>query len=360
MNQDYYFMNIALELAQKGMGTVSPNPMVGAVVVKNGLIVGKGYHQKSGADHAEIIALKQAGLQARSSTMYVTLEPCNHFGKTPPCTLAIIKSGVKRVVFSMNDPNRFVSGSGERELNNNGIKTLSGVLENEARRLNEVYLKFITTGVPFVTLKLAVTLDGKVSDTEGNSRWITNHDTRTFVHALRSSSDAVMVGSGTVKADNPLLNSRNVNGRNPLKVIVDSYLSVPTDSRVFSDGNVIVAVTDKADQKKAEELTSRGIEVLYFNSYDKRVPLGELIVKLAERNVSSVLCEGGPRLAASLVNEKLVDKFIFTVAPKILGKGLSAFDGLNINNIGDALCLKNIENKYFGGDTVITGYPEIV
>lgn len=358
MNQDYLFMNLALELAQKGMGAVSPNPMVGAVVVKNGMIVGKGYHQKAGTDHAEVIALKQAGNQANSSTLYVTLEPCSHFGKTPPCTKAIIKSGIKRVVFSMNDPNKLVSGSGERELIKNGIETLSGILENEARSLNEVYLKYITTGMPFLTLKLAVTLDGKVSDTEGNSRWITNHNTRTFVHAIRAVSDAIMVGSGTIKADNPLLDARNVNGRNPLKVIVDSSLSVPLDSKVFLDNNVIVAVTEKADQKKVKTLTAQGIEVMFLDSDCGRVSLLELIKKLGERNITSILCEGGPGLAASLVNEKLVDKFIFTIAPKILGNGLSAFNGLNINKIGDVLCLKNIENKFIDGDTIITGYPE--
>ena len=355
---DISFMSLALELAEKGRGWVSPNPMVGAIVVRDSEIVGKGYHKKAGSDHAEIIALKNAADKARGAALYVNMEPCCHFGKTPPCTDAIIKSGIIRVVASMIDINPLVNGSGFKSLQKNNIETVVGILDNRAKKLNESYIKFIRRKIPFLTLKLAISLDGKIAAPDGNSKWITGPETRKRIHQLRSWSDAVLVGIGTVLADDPMLTVHDIKGLNPLRVIVDSRLRTPKDAKVLLGKNVVIATTNKTDEKKLSLFSKRGIEIWKFDSKNGRVPLYEVLRKLGENNITSLLCEGGSILASSLLKEKLVDKIIFAIAPKILGSGYDAVKGLDIKSLDDAMCLKDVDVETIGDDVVITGYPE--
>ena len=364
---DIHFMSLALDLAEKGRGSVSPNPMVGAVIVRDGEIVGKGYHQKAGTSHAEIIALEEAGDRARGATIYINMEPCCHYGKTPPCSDAIIESGISRVVASMTDINPLVNGCGFANLHMKNVETIVGILEERANKLNEAYIKFIQTKIPFVTLKLATTLDSKIAAPDGKSKWITGPEARKRVHALRSWSDAVMIGSGTLLADDPLLTVRDAEGSNPVRVIVDSNLKIPENANVLKDtavnselaGNkVIIAATRNIDREKLSRLNALGAHVWEFDSADGLVPLSQLFAKLGENNVTSVLCEGGSTLASSLLKEKLVDKIIFNVAPKLLGCGFDAVKDLNIDNLDSAICLKKIDVETLGDDIVITGYPE--
>jgi len=355
---DKHFMSLALDLAEEGRGITSPNPMVGALVVRDGQIVGKGYHRKAGSDHAEIIALREASENARGATMYVTMEPCCHHGKTPPCTEAIIKSGITRVVSAMVDVNPLVFGGGFSSLQQNNIETVVGILEDKAQKLNEAYMKFIKKKIPFVTLKLAVTLDGKIADSNGKSKWITGTETKKRVHLLRSWSDAVMIGVETLLADDPMLTVREVKGYNPLRVIIDSRLRTPGDSKVLLDKNVIIASTNRADEKKLSSFIESGIEIWKFDSRNGRVPVLEVLKKLGERDITSLLCEGGGKLAATLLNERLADKVIFAVAPKILGNGYDAVKDLDIESLDDAICLNDTEVETLGNDIIIIGYPE--
>ncbi|MHB9028538.1 MAG: bifunctional diaminohydroxyphosphoribosylaminopyrimidine deaminase/5-amino-6-(5-phosphoribosylamino)uracil reductase RibD [Candidatus Latescibacterota bacterium] len=354
---DRCFMALALELAEKGRGYTSPNPMVGAVLVREGVIVGRGYHMRAGEDHAEVIALREAGDQAAGATLYVTMEPCCHHGKTPPCSDAVIRSGVLRVVAAMTDPNPKVCGGGFARLAHSGVGFVTGVLEERARKLNEAYIKYITSGIPYVTLKLAVTLDGKIAARDGSSKWITGPEARKRTHLLRAWSDAVMVGSGTVLADDPQLTVRDAGGRNPLRVVLDSRLRVPAGARVFSDNRVIVATAASADPDKTAELERRGVEVWRIGS-EGRIPLSETLARLGSRQITSILCEGGGALASSLVKEKLADKLALFMAPKLLGNGIDAFGDIGVSSIGEALTLREMETESIGDDVLVTGYPE--
>jgi len=355
---DKHYMSLALDLAEKGRGQSSPNPMVGAIIVRNSQIVGKGYHRKAGSEHAEVIALREAGENARGATMYVTMEPCCHHGKTPPCTDKIIKSGITRVVAAMMDINPLVYGGGFKNLQQNNIETRVGILENKALKLNEAYIKFIQKRIPFVTLKLAVTLDGKIADSNGKSKWITGPETQKRVHLLRSWSDAVMIGVETLLADDPMLTVREIKGYNPLRVIIDSRLRTPRDSKVLLDKNVVIASTNRADEKKLTSFIESGIEIWKFDSRNGRVPVLEVLKKLGKRDITSLLCEGGGILAATLLNERLADKVIFAVAPKILGNGYDAVKGLDNESLDDAICLNDTEVETLGNDVIITGYPD--
>ncbi|MFC1692991.1 bifunctional diaminohydroxyphosphoribosylaminopyrimidine deaminase/5-amino-6-(5-phosphoribosylamino)uracil reductase RibD [Candidatus Latescibacterota bacterium] len=358
IERDIYFMSRALSLAEKGRGTASPNPMVGAVVVRDGIIVGQGYHRKAGEGHAEVIALREAGEEARGATLYVTMEPCCHHGKTPPCTDAICESGIKRVVSAIKDENPVICGRGFAHLREKNIETAVGVLEDRARKLNESYLKYITRRIPFVTLKLAMTLDGRIADSRGKSKWITGPGTRKHVHLMRSWSDAVMVGVGTVLADNPSLTVRDVEGTNPLRVILDSRLDTPPDAQVAADSNVIIATTELADETRLASFKENGIEVMICDARNERVSVSSLLRKLGEREITSVLCEGGGILAATLFLERLVDKVVFTVAPKILGSGTNAFENIGVDCLDNAVVIKDKEVELIGDDIIITGYPE--
>ncbi len=354
---DIEFMRIALELAQKGHGSTSPNPMVGAVIVRDGKIVGSGWHMRAGSDHAEVIALREAGGLARGATLYVTMEPCCHHGKTPPCSDAVIRGGIRRVVAAMTDPNPQVCGRGFEQLRRHDIEIVSGVLEADARRLNETYLTWIVTGRPFVTLKLAITLDGKIAARDGSSKWITGPEARGRVHQLRAWSDAVMVGSGTVLADDPQLTVREAEGHDPLRVVLDSRLRIPASARVFSGPGAILVTSESADPEQVIRLTSRGVEVLRLGDRG-RIPLAGVLEELGRRRITSVLCEGGGTLAGTLIREKLVDKIALFVAPKLLGSGLDAFGDIGAASIGDALAVRDMETERLGVDLLITGRPE--
>src|SRR3990167_17838 len=285
MNDKEYYMGIAILLARKGIGWTSPNPAVGAVIVKGGKIIGKGYHKRIGLCHAEINALKEAGARTNGGEMYVTLEPCNHFGKTPPCTDAIIKAGIKKVFVGMKDPNPLVSGKGIKRLLNAGIKVETGMLEEKCRYINEPYIKYMKTRAPFVTLKLASTLDGKIASAAGDSKWITGEAARRFAHRMRAEADAVMVGIGTVLKDNPELTTRLVKGKDPVRIVVDSKLRIPVNARVLNKkrGSIIIATTKKRGQgtgvrgQKIKKIEATGAEVLALTSKTGEVDLNALM-----------------------------------------------------------------------------------
>ncbi len=352
---DRRFMAIALELAEKGRGATSPNPMVGAVVVSDGVITGRGYHKRAGEDHAELIALREAGEQARGAALYMTMEPCCHYGKTPPCSDAVIRSGVRRVVAAMTDPNPKVCGGGFSRLRQSGIEVAENVLEERARKLNEAYIHYIQTGRPFVILKLAITLDGRIAARDGSSRWITGPEARKRAHLFRAWSDAIIVGSGTALTDNPRLTVRDAEGRDPLRVVLDSRLRTPPEARIFENRNVIVATTEAAPHEKAAEFERRGIEVWRIGA-EHHIPLSGLLIRLGERQITTALCEGGGALATSLLRENLTDKLALFIAPKLLGDGLSAFGDIGVMSIGGAIPLKEMEIERIG--LLVTGYPE--
>jgi diaminohydroxyphosphoribosylaminopyrimidine deaminase/5-amino-6-(5-phosphoribosylamino)uracil reductase len=355
---DKRYMRMALRLARKGAGRTSPNPMVGAVVVRGGKIVGAGYHRKAGGDHGEVVALKRAGADARGATLYLNLEPCSHYGRTPPCTLAIIQAGVKRIVAGMADPNPLVSGSGIRKLRQAGIEVRVGVLEEECRRLNEAFSKYITRRLPFVILKIAASLDGKIATSSGDSRWITGPAARRRVHEMRNRVDAVMVGIGTVLADNPRLTCRIPGGRDPRRIILDSRLRIPLTARVLHErGKTVIVAGSRAATKKLRALEKLGAEVWRFPLRNGGVPLQSVLKKMAERGMASVMIEGGAATAARALAEKAVDKICFFYAPKIVGgNGVSMIGGLGIRKMNRSRHVKNLEGEKVGQDLLVTGY----
>lgn len=367
MPDDKTFMQRALTLAAKGKGRTSPNPMVGAVIVKNNKIIASGYHKKAGTPHAEIRALKKAGAKAGGATLYVNLEPCCHTEKkTPPCTRAIIKAGIKKVVTAMIDPNPKVSGRGIRELQNAGIETRAGIMRTEAERLNEEFIKFITKKEPFVILKIAQSLDGKIATAKGESKWITGEDARKYVHKLRNEVDAVLVGIGTVKKDNPSLTCRIKGGRNPFRVIVDSALRLPLNAKVLKhkDGKTIIATISPkkflADyQKKISLLRNRGVQIL-ITKKDKNgmVNLKSLMKELAKLDISSVMIEGGSAINASALSSGIVDKIMMFTASKIIGgtDAVPSFGGKSLSVLSAAKTLRNTSIKSIGNDILIEGY----
>jgi diaminohydroxyphosphoribosylaminopyrimidine deaminase/5-amino-6-(5-phosphoribosylamino)uracil reductase len=361
---DEEYMRLALQLAKRGAGRTSPNPMVGAVVVKGTTIVGRGYHHRAGEPHAEVLALRQAGEKARGATLYLNLEPCDHFGRTPPCTLSIIDSGIKRVVAGMKDPNPLVSGRGIRRLRRAGIKVEVGVLGEECRELNAPFCKYITARSPFVTLKAAVSLDGKVATKSGDSRWISSEVSRTYVHRLRSVMDAVMVGIGTVLKDDPLLNVRlpgSKKNHHPLRVIVDSRLRIPFDSRIVrtaGEYRTLVATTRAASISRIERLKKARLEVIVVKSDAVgRVNLRALVRELGRRGILSILLEGGPTLNASALREKVIDRVLTFMAPKIIGgeKAPGMIGGDGVSRIRDAVPLNILKIKLMGSDLMIEG-----
>src|SRR3990170_1760168 len=315
------FMRLAIKLAEKGFGRTSPNPVVGSVVVKNGKIIGRGYHQDAGLPHAEVNALQDAGKKAQGSTLYVTLEPCAHFGRTSPCVTAIIKAGVKKVVIGSIDPNPKVRGKGIRTLEKNKIEVIKDVLRDECLSLNEAYVKYITKKTPFVILKLATTLDGKIATSIGDSKWITSLESRRYAHRLRSLVDCVMVGSGTILKDDPALTVRLIKGKNPARAILDSGLRIPVKAKIFASHNerVFIFTSANANKNKIRLLEEKGAEVIKVNQSKDGLSIKGVLRELGKRGVTSVLIEGGARVAASALKEGAVDKAIFIVAPKIIG-----------------------------------------
>ena len=354
-------MRRALELAVKGRGRTSPNPMVGAVIVKGGRIVGEGFHRRAGSAHAEINALRRAGSRARGADLYVTLEPCCHEGRTPPCVDAISAAGVKRVFVGTRDPNPLVNGRGMRALRASGVEVKIGLLGSECRVLGRAYEKFVTAGRPFVTAKAAVTLDGKIAAAGGESRWISNAKARRYVHELRRSSDAVMVGVGTALADDPSLTVR-LPGRSEQRttaIVVDSLLRVPDGLKLMKrgPGELIVLTTTAAPAQRAKALKGMGHEVIAVDpTEDGRVDMAKALAALGELGICSVLVEGGGQLMSDLVSKRLIDRIAVCVAPKFLGGGgADLFPDLSVEGMDAAVELKDVSLKLFGDNVIVEG-----
>ncbi len=359
---DEKYMRMALRLAEKANGRTSPNPMVGAVVVKHGHVVGRGYHRKAGEPHAEAIALKKAGPAAKGATLYVTLEPCSHTNKrTPPCTPLVIRSGVKRVVTAMIDPNPRVSGGGIRTIRKSGIELVTGVLGAEARKLNEAFIKHVTTKMPFVTLKIAQTLDGKIATASGESKWITSEEAREEGRRLRDINDAILVGINTVLTDDPSLTTRIPGGRDPIRVIVDSRLRMPLNAKVLiqkSPAKTMIATLSNVPESKIKKLQNIGVGVLTIKSAHGRVDLQDLMKKLGKKDIMSVLIEGGAEVNASALKSNIVDKIVMFIAPTIMtGKdSLCSIGGISPKALDSAIKLHNVTSRFVGQDLMIEGY----
>lgn len=359
------YMEQALSLARLALGQVSPNPAVGVVVVSDGVVVGQGYTQLPGSYHAEVVALKQAGDRARGGTMDVTLEPCCHYGRTPPCTKAIIAAGIAEIHLAMLDPNPLVSGRGKEELEREGIRVYVGEHEEAARQINEAYIKFITTGLPFVTAKFAVSLDGKIATKSGDSKWISGSEARRYVHNLRYTTDAIMAGVNTVLADDPQLTARSGGGRGgaarvqPLRVIVDSKGRTPLTAQVFSQpGKTLLAVGRSITPEEKTALTQTGVEILELPSEEGRVDVKKLLKTLGEREITSVLVESGGTLLGSLFDYRLVDKVIAFIAPIIIGgkEAKTAVAGKGVDKVVDSIRLERVSLEKFGDDLMVSGY----
>ena len=359
------YMEQALSLAKLALGQVSPNPAVGALIVKNSDVVGRGYTQPPGSSHAEVVALEQAGKAARGSTMYVTLEPCCHYGRTPPCSSAIVAAGITEVHMAMLDPNPLVSGRGKDELETAGIKTFVGGHKQEAKDINEAYFKFITTGIPFVTAKYAMSLDGKIATYSGDSKWISSEKARHYAHNLRYTSDAIMAGVNTVLADNPHLTARCCGGRGgtvkkqPLRVIIDGRGRTPLTAHIFNEpGETLLALGRPIKPGEAEAFTQSGAELLELPLTEGYVDLEKLLRVLGERKITSVLVEGGSILLGSMFDRGLVDKVVVFIAPIIIGgeKAKTAVAGQGVDKVVDSFKLKRVNVERFGQDIMVSGY----
>ena len=341
---DEQYMKIALGLASRGEGWTSPNPMVGAVIVRDGTILGKGYHRRFGGAHAEINAIDDASGPIEGATIYVTLEPCSHHGKTPPCVDRIIEEEAARVVVGSIDPNPLVSGRGIRRLRDHGIEVKAGILERECKALNEKFFTFMKTGMPFVTLKYAQTLDGRIASSTGHSRWISSEPSLRFAHRLRGQHDAVLVGIGTVAADDPDLRVRLVRGRNPLRVVIDPSLRISPDARVLDNqdaARTLVAAGSPCEEGRLSALKKGGIEVAVIEKNGAgALDLKALLLELGRRQISSILVEGGAGVITSFVRAALFDRMIVITAPKIVGRGIEAIDDLGITRMDNSINLR--------------------
>ncbi|ADL12941.1 bifunctional diaminohydroxyphosphoribosylaminopyrimidine deaminase/5-amino-6-(5-phosphoribosylamino)uracil reductase RibD [Acetohalobium arabaticum] len=364
-NRDIDYMRLALDLAAKGRGRTSPNPMVGAVIVKDGEIVGQGYHHAAGKPHAEVNALQDAADKTEDATVYVTLEPCSHYGKTPPCTKALIGAGVSRVVAAMKDPNPKVAGRGLQKLADAGIEVESGLLEEEAKELNEAFIKYITTERPFVILKNAMTLDGKIATKTGDSKWISGEESRRYVHRLRDEVDGILVGIGTVLSDNPRLTTRlpEQDGQDPIRIVLDSRLEIPLDSNLVtqeSEAKTVVAAAETADEEKAAKLEEAGVEVIFLPDKQGRIDLDSLLAELGRMEIMSLLVEGGSRINTSFLFTELVDKILYFIAPKLIGgsEAVQAVGGQGVDKVADGIELGDYELSTIGNDILIVGYPD--
>ncbi len=361
---DQYFMRVALDLAVKTKGWTSPNPMVGAVIVrgsgKRGRVIAKGWHQRCGADHAEIMALKKAGQRARGARMYVTLEPCFHFGRTPPCVDQIIRSGIQEVIIAMVDPNPLTCGKSIAKLRRAGIKVRLGILRSDAKMLNEVFIKYMRTRMPFVAAKCGQTIDGKIATVTGQSKWITSSAARQYARRIRDEFDAICVGVNTVLKDNPRLDGMRPTQR-LLKIVLDSSLRTPLTARLFfgaSWARCLLAVTKKASGRRVQEFRRKGIRVVVCPSKEGRVDLKWLLKALAKEEITSILMEGGARIIGQALKERLIDKFYIYVAPKIIGdqNALSAVTGMPTAHVNRAVCLKRVHVQTIGPDILIIAY----
>jgi len=358
---DEQYMRQALTIAQYAVGRTSPNPLVGAVIVADGRVVGQGWHRQAGTPHAEINALAQAGELAQGATMYVTLEPCSHYGRTPPCADALIAANIKKVVIAMNDPNPLVAGRGIKKLRDAGIEVIENVLTAEAAAINEIFIKYISTQMPFVALKSAMSIDGKIAAHTGHSQWITGPQSRERVQKLRDCYDAILVGIGTVLADNPRLTTRLPEiGKNPIRIIIDSMARTPLTAHVVTDGlaPTIIAVTGAAPQERIKALQACGVEVLVINDKQGSVDLRSLFKTLAGRSIASILIEGGAGINASVLTENLVDKIYWFIAPKIIGGqgALGPVGGQGVADVNDAYFFEDMNIEPIGQDILISAY----
>lgn len=361
--RDAHYMRLALELAKKAQGETWPNPMVGAVVVRSGKIVGRGFHKKAGLPHAEAIALKQAGRLSRGATLYVTLEPCAHFGRTPPCARAIYAAGIRRVVAAMTDPNPKTLRRGLRWLKGRGIQTAVGVLEEESRRINRPFITRVTLQRPFVTVKVAQSLDGKIATKSGRSQWISSPQARRWAQRLRGRMDAILVGVETILKDDPRLTLRTskvaprTSKKQPLKVVLDSKLRTPPMARIFdSRTSVLIATTRAASRSREKKLRQSGAEVMRFPTKAGKTDLRALLRELSFREVTQLLIEGGGEVVASAFSAKAVDRIAFVVAPILIGgrEAPTAFEGEGIASLHQAIRLRNVEVQTLGPDLLVT------
>ena len=355
-------MRRALELAERGRALVSPNPMVGAVVVRDGEVLGEGWHRGPGTPHAEVVALEAAGERARGATLYVTLEPCAHFGRTPPCAPRVVEAGIQRLVVATGDPNPQVDGRGLEISREGGVSTEVGLLASEAARQNEAFIKHIRTGTPWVTLKMAASLDGKVAARDGSSRWITGEAAREDVHRMRAGADAILVGAGTAFRDDPELTVRldRYEGRQPVRVVIDGRGIMPPTHKLFTDGAAptLVATTEGAPREVRDAWRDAGAEVLVLDDAGSAlIPLDSLLSELGKRDVQHVLCEGGPTLAWQLVSGGLVDRAVLFLAPVLIGgaDAPSLLMGAGSGSIGDALRFEIEEITRVGDDLKVVG-----
>lgn len=365
MNLDEYYMQLALDLAESARGKTNPNPLVGAIIVKDGVIAGTGIHRKAGEPHAEVHAFRMAGEYAKGATLYVTLEPCSHFGKTPPCANLVKDSGVSRVVVAMQDPNPEVAGRGIELIRNAGIDVKVGVLEEKAKRLNERFIHNMLTNRPFVISKFAMTLDGKLATHTGHSKWITGDQARYTVHQLRNEVDAILVGIGTVLADNPSLTTRlpNENGKNPIRVILDSELRTPLDANVVNtnEAKTIIVTSEHVDESKLTALQEKHVEFIFVLKTETGLNLDVLLTELYKKGITDVLVEGGAEINASFLRAGLINKYLVYIAPKLLGgrHSLTPFTGYDVDRMDEALNVTFEKVDKIGDDLCITAYPKL-
>jgi diaminohydroxyphosphoribosylaminopyrimidine deaminase/5-amino-6-(5-phosphoribosylamino)uracil reductase len=365
LNRPLDYMAYSISLAELALGYTSPNPAVGAVIVRDGIVVGLGHTQQPGSEHAEVMALNQAGEMARGATMYVTLEPCCHHGKTPPCTDAIINSGISELHVAVIDPNPIVNGRGISALEAAGVKTYIGEYEEKAREINEGYFKFITTGIPFVIAKFAMSLDGKIATRIGDSKWITTDESRNYAHGQRHIVDAVMVGANTVITDDPQLTTRGYSGKGgrsklqPLRVIIDGKGRVPADAKVFSEpGKTLVAISDTRENREKLNIKREGTEYIAFKAKDCTIDLSEVLKCLGNRQITTVMVEGGSKLLGYFFDHALVDKVLAFIAPLIIGgaEAKTAVGGKGVEKVSQALHLHNVKLEKMGNEMLISGY----
>lgn len=359
MEQDIVYMRRALELAAKGCGYTNPNPMVGAVIVKNGKIIGEGYHERCGEGHAEVNAFRNATEDTEGADIYVTLEPCSHYGKTPPCADLIVSKKIKRAVIGALDPNPLVSGRGVEKLKAAGIEVVTGVLAEESISLNEIFMKYIRDKEPFVLAKWAMSLDGKIACHTGDSKWISCEESREEVQRLRHQMMGILVGVDTVIADNPKLTCRLENGKNPVRIVADSRLRIPMDATVL-DGSVrtIILTTSHAPKEKIEALQEKQVELLICDGADGRTDLKQAMKQLGQMGIDSILLEGGGNLMFSAMQAGIVDKVCCYVAPKLIGgkDAKTPVAGMGFASMAEVLSLENMKVRTCGTDVVMEGY----
>lgn len=363
MEKHTSYMAMALELAKLGWGRTNPNPLVGAVIIKNDRIIGKGYHRQLGGLHAEIEALNNLTEDPKGSTIYINLEPCSHFGKTPPCADALVKAGVGKVIIGMIDPNPLVSGRGISILQKAGIEVIEGVMGKECQKLNEIFIKYITRKKPFVMIKSAMTLDGKISTNTGDSKWISNEESRLFVHSLRDRYSAIMVGINTILQDDPSLTTRlaHKEGKDPIRIVVDSNARIPLNSKVINSSlkaPMILAVANELPREKFRMLKDKNVKVIAAGSKNGKVDLSRLMEELYNMQIDSVLIEGGGTLNYSALEAGIVDKVLMFIAPKIVGgsQAKTAFEGKGVSSIDEAYKVRDCEVMKIGNDILVEGY----